>query len=527
MKKFLSVSLAAVLSVGLLAACTTETTTTSTTPANTATEGGETTEGGDSTVESTTPEEVTNKPESISIMVDGTLVTKENGQAEFIARFEEITGVKLEVTQPDHDAFYDVLGQTVASGSLPDVVLLGSTYYAGYAGEGILWDHTDAYENSNFLANGNVKSPEVIEGQKIDGRLYGIPVMRGNGSVMYIKQAWLDNLDMEAPTNYEEYLEMIEAFSTLDPDGNGVDGDTVAISHAGLIGVEAPYINYLPEFYQDAYPSFYPQEDGTWVDGFEEESMKAALERIRDAYEAGYIDRETLTQGTSDARNKFYEDRFGVFTYWAGKWNTNLKVNLEANGLSGELVALPPFEGYQYIERLAPAWSITQNAEDPQAVFDVFFETIFDGGEGSTLFTYGVKGVHWDDKAETVLDREFQEGEFHFLPNLENPDTVYTTAHVDPLLSVIKFNGEDPGYSAIAPEAHASQEVFNENSVQAPMLISTPEMARYNGDLTTLKNSIIANIITQGADYDAEMQRYVNEGGREWSEMIVESLNNQ
>jgi putative aldouronate transport system substrate-binding protein len=70
--------------------------------------------------------------------------------------------------------------------------------------------------------------------------------------------------------------------------------------------------------------------------------MISALERLRDAYQAGYIDKESLTNGTSDVRNKFYEDKFGVFTYWAGTWATNLKTNLEANGLSGELIALDP-----------------------------------------------------------------------------------------------------------------------------------------------------------------------------------------
>lgn len=118
-----------------------------------------------------------------------------------------------------------------------------------------------------------------------------------------------------------------------------VDGDTYGVSSAGLIGTEAPYTNYLPEFYQDAYPSFYKNDEGVWVDGFTEDSMKDALERLKSAYEAGYIDKESLTNATSDCRTKFYEDKFGVFTYWAGTWATNLKTNLEANGLDSELVA--------------------------------------------------------------------------------------------------------------------------------------------------------------------------------------------
>ena len=95
--------------------------------------------------------------------------------------------------------------------------------------------------------------------------------------------------------------------------------------------------------------------------------MKAALERLKSAYEAGYIDKESLTNATSDCRTKFYEDKFGVFTYWAGTWATNLKTNLEANGLDSELVAIPPIEELgAYTERVAPAWCITEACSNPE-----------------------------------------------------------------------------------------------------------------------------------------------------------------
>lgn len=79
------------------------------------------------------------KPEKITIMVDGTFqATKEEGQEEWVKKWEELTGIKLEIIQPDHSSYYDVLGQTFASGpeNWPDVVILSSTYYSGYAARG-------------------------------------------------------------------------------------------------------------------------------------------------------------------------------------------------------------------------------------------------------------------------------------------------------------------------------------------------------------------------------------------------------
>ena len=50
-------------------------------------------------------------------------------------------------------------------------------------------------------------------------------------------------------------------------------------------------------------------------------------------------------------------------------------------------------------------------------------------------------------------------------------------------------------------------------------------MSEFNGDLMTLKKSIIANVVTQGADIEAEFARFESEGGAEWSKQIVDSLN--
>lgn len=473
-------------------------------------------------------------PEEITIMVDGTVFTKENGQAEFIEKLQELTGIKkINVVQPDHDAYYDVVGQTLASGDWPDVIILSSTYYAGYASEGVLWDMTDAYDNSEL--KNRVVNQSIIDGLKIDDRLYGISPTRGNGCVTYVKQAWLDNCGLEAPTTYDEYIAMLDAFTNGDPDGNGVDGDTYAVSAAGFVGTEAPYVNYLPEFYQDAYPSFYLADDGTWKDGFTEDSMRAALERLHEAYVAGYIDKETLTNGTSDCRNKFYEDKFGVFTYWAGTWATNLKTNLEKNGIDGELVALEPLaEVGTYLERVSPTWCITAACKNPEGVFKYFIETMMDGGDTEFLWTYGVEGVHWSQSAGTVLEgteneKTYEDGQFHMLESLEVAGTLYTKAHIDPALAVVPLTTStipDPIEESMAEEAKVSSEIFNANCVTADLVLSTNEMSQYNGDLTTLKNEIIAKVTMGELTVDEGMAKFETDRGAEWSQLILDSLNN-
>lgn len=533
-RKLLATGLAGAMTASMLLTGCGSGSASSTTAADTAASGDTAADSAGETSEAETTqasaEDDIEKPEQINIFVNGNVFTQANARDEFEKRWEELTGIDLVITQPDHDAYNDVLGQTFASGpeNWPDVVILSSAYYTGYAEEGALWDMTDAWENSELKASGRYKGEEILEKLKIDGRLYGFAHENSKGCITYVKQSWLDNCGLDVPTNYEEYLAMLEAFTTGDPDGNGVNGDTCGVSAAGYIAPEAPWTMYLPEFYQGATVDFTKDENGQWVDGFTQDNMKATLERMQDAYAKGYIDKETLTNGTSDCRNKFYEDTFGVFTYWSGTWGTQLSDNLVANGHSGDLVALPPIEELgNYVAKLPNVMAITSACENPEGVFKYFIESMLDGGDMQTLWTYGVEDVHWSTKAETVCGNTYEEGEFHGKESLEKPGTQYQKGYIDPLLSLGEWVDEDPGAAFLPEFTKESQEVFDANAVTLDLIPSTEVMNQYNGDLMTLKRSIVADIVTQGTSIEDGYARFEAEGGLEWSNSIVDSLNNQ
>lgn len=505
-KKFLSVAMLLTLSLSLTACGSKKGNDGNTTEPTPTTEAGGAT--AEPTTEATAPE--VEKPKSITVMVNGTVFTEARGRDAFEKQLEDQLGIDIIFNQPEHSGYYDVVGNTFASGDWPDVVLLGAEYYTSYAALGALADVTEYWNNSELKASGRVNET-VMNSIAIDGKLYGFAPARGNGCMTYVRKAWLDKVGMEAPTNYEEYKAMLQAFTDGDMDGSGDPSNTIALSVAGLIGNEAPYTNYLPEFYQDAYPDFYQKEDGTWVDGFSEEAMSAALARLKEGYEAGWIDKETLTNGTKDVRNKFYDDKVGVFTYWAGTWATNLANNLASNGLDSELVMLAPIaELGQYVERQAPVWAITSKAENPAGIYKYFFETMLDGGAVQTLWTYGAEDVHWSTKAETLTagdtTKEFKEGEFHMLVNLEKPDTFETKNHIDPMLAIATW--EDPGSATIDALSKDSAEKFDSWSHVAPVVVSNDTMSQYNADLWDARNHVITQVVTQGMSVEDGMKYY-------------------
>lgn len=463
------------------------------------------------------------KPDSIRIVVNGTIL--QEGISEFGAQLSEAVGVQYVFDQQDHSGYTDAVGRVFASGDWPDVILLSSEMYSTYATTGALWDMTEAYENFKEELGDRLVS-NVNDGLKINGKLYGFAPTRGNGCVTYVKKAWLDAVGIEAPTTWDEYYNMIKLFTENDPDGNGIN-DTYGVAAAGIIGGEAPYTNYLPEFYQQAYPDFLQDESGTWYDGFDTQEMVDALSRLQDVYQAGYMDPETLTQGTKDARNKFYDDKFGVFTYWAGTWNQNIINNLEAQGLSTDLVTLEPIEGLDYYKERQPAvWAITSSCENPEGVFEYFIKPMLDGGDVEFLWTYGAKGYHWDDKAETVVigegdkatSAEYQEGEFHMLVNPETK-TLFTKQHLDPALTVAPLL--DPPQSE-TDVVTTCNEFFIANSELAPFLPSSEVLNDYNGDLWEIKNKVITEVVVNGQDIATWMEYYRTNAGSMAEEVLAD-----
>lgn len=510
LKKALSVALVAAFSLGLVA-CGTKTTDAPAKTEPAATEAPAKTEPAATEAPVAVEAEVT-KPESITIMVNGTLVDAASGQQQFKDKFFELDGVKLEVIQPDHNTYNDQVALAFTAGMEADALILGSDKYAAYAANGALWDMTEAWENSESKASGIVGN-QYIEALKIDGKLYGFAPARGNGCLTYFRQDWLDNLGLKAPTTYDEYIEVLRAFTEDDPDGNG-QKDTFGVTAAGIFSKEAPFTNYLPEFWQDASPDFYQKADGTWVDGFLEENLVGALTRLKDAYSKGYIDIEVASNTTSACRDKYYAGNVGVFTYWAGKWQVTLEQNVQANFPNATLVGIEPIaELGQYIERQPPVWAITNSAKNPEGVFKYLLETMVDGGDGQMLWTYGAEGTHYEVKAD---------GTYAQLPDPEVPTNTFLSAHIDPVLTIA--NWVDPLESSRDERINKSNEIFVANSYVAPLVVQTEAMGNYAATLNDIRQAIVADVVTGSLSVEDGIAQY-KEQAASMSEEILAELN--
>lgn len=450
------------------------------------------------------------KPEKIVAVIDTVFGSQldTNSFTPFVEKYKELQGIDIEFTKPAHAEYYQQLSLLFTTGNIPDVAELGAVYYPTYANNGALWNMSDAWANSDLKASGIVDE-KYVDALVVNDGLYGFPFAKGNGTVTYLRQDWLDNLGLSTPTNFAEFSDMLDKFTNADPDGNGKN-DTYGITIAGLVGNEAPYAMYQREYYQDAIPDFYQKEDGTWVDGMTEPNMVEALQRMRDHFQAGYMDQEVVTNKTSTAREKFYAGQFGAFNYWAGNWNVTIQNNLSAQTPTGVAVAIPAIAETYYIDRPPTALVITSAAQNPEGIFKYLVEYSHDGGEGQLLFTRGVEGVNY-----TV-----ENGVYTQLPDVENEKKLYEKSWYSPELSITKF--DDPiGFD---PLLESSLAIFEADSVIAPVPTVNDVIAAEQPDLLPIRNLAIAEAVTGTGTVEEALAKY-SQDGKSKIDAILASLN--
>ena len=490
------------------------------------------------------------------ITVDGTLTANvDNGQDAFVEQWEAAVSeklghdIKLHINQPEHSGYKDNVAQLLTTGQpgdgqYPDALIMSATMYKQYQTTGILWNMADAYENAEFQSR--ITLPSINENMKTaNGELYAFAPTYGNGCVTYVKQSWLDAVGMKAEDikTFDDYYAMLKAFTENDPDGNGSAG-TYGVIAAGYGKLdEAPYINYMPEFWQGAYPSFY-QKDGVWVDGFTEQATIDALARLAQGYADGVIDPDTEDAGTKQAREKFFSNdqstSEGVFTYWAGTWLRTLTTNMEKQEVDNDLgddrlVQLAPIQEIKdtwggYLNREAPVWVITDdqdgNDSREQAIFDALLETMLDGDRVQTLWTYGAEDVHWSTKAESFKTNEgteneksyeYADGEFHLKQSPNDPNTVWKKNHLDAVLVIAPLTNGFVDNDELVAEGN---KFFTENCVDAPAAASCDTLTEVEAELVEAKTTLMKQAVAGEITPEEAVAQYVEAYG-DVSEQIV------
>ncbi|WP_159887302.1 extracellular solute-binding protein [Paenibacillus puerhi] len=147
-----------------------------------------------------------------------------------IGELEKRTNTKLEITWTPDKTYSDKLNVTIASGTLPDIIMVDNPGMASIVNSvrsGMFWEIGPYLKDYPNLAKLN---PNILNNISVDGKLYGIYRQRDltQGSINFRKD-WLDNLGLKEPKTMDDLYQIIKAFTLDDPDKNGKN-DTIGLT---------------------------------------------------------------------------------------------------------------------------------------------------------------------------------------------------------------------------------------------------------------------------------------------------------
>lgn len=305
-KKLVSIVLSTVLLTGTLVGCGSK-------PAST--DGSNTSTGNGEKVKLTAI--VTKHP-----------LTKDVNEIEWLQKIEEETNVEIEWQQITAD-WDQKKGTLLASGDIPDLIFgpgaVNDSDFAQFPG--LFEDLIPLIEKDAPNIKKMFSEKPVLKtiATQLDGKIYGLPKYQrfwpSTVTRQFINKQWLDKLGLKEPTNWDELYDVLMAFKTKDPNGNG-KADEIPMDWAPGLG----WFNAMYMLGGAGLPMTNGVNGGIFVeDGkvkyiYNDERYRTLVQFLNKCFKAGLINPEVFTQDytkfQSVARGNGDEAKLGFSFGW-------------------------------------------------------------------------------------------------------------------------------------------------------------------------------------------------------------------
>ena len=339
----------------------------------------------------------------------------------FTRWLEEKSGYDIEVMQ--FAAEYPTQLSTMAAGGekLPDIMFnfskLNKQMQTYYGTEGYFLNLKPYFEDEELTADYRARMAELYGPDHFDytlrsvtvadGNIYGYPTINVNENDLpwfqvYINTKWLDKLGLEMPTNYEELVEVLRAFKTGDPNGNGVADEIPAMGMTYNRHWDLPswiINNWI--FINDG--TFFNDVDGQLMLPYDTDEYREGVKALHDLVKEGLLSTLswTVREGTEYKSILSPVDdvaKVGLFAcHLTSAFNQD-------SPLLDEYEALLPFN-YAPTKSYMPGSGvfISADTEYPDECFRLL--QLISTEEGSMACAYGEEGVIWE------WDTDYQTGD--------------------------------------------------------------------------------------------------------------------
>ena len=321
---------------------------------------------------------------------------------------EAETGCEIEFYHFSSSAPTDLrseLNVLIAMGSLPDIIYgvdLTDSYIQRFGEEGYFEDLTQYYNDTTGASKHfwTALDSELTAAQKAsvekklysaDGKMYTIPTVTPSALdpleyQVWINQAWLDTLNLQMPTNISELYEVLVAFKSGDPNGNGVSDEIP------LIGTENAWGGHVVEWlinmymYYNSTQPVQPDRNGQLQLAYTQDSYQMALAFVNKLYKEKLLNGASMTLSASDI--KYLWSTCGVVV-------ANAATSVNANDASVKNFVAMPLWGYSVQSDITVKKNVFISA-DCENVEDAFkMMMLLYSEEGYMLSRYGKQGENW------------------------------------------------------------------------------------------------------------------------------------
>ncbi|PZE19441.1 ABC transporter substrate-binding protein [Paenibacillus xerothermodurans] len=323
-----------------------------------------------------------------------------------VKEIEKRTNTKLKITWVSPNSYADKVNVTLASGDIPDLMLVDDPFTAQVrtmVSQGAVWDLTPYIKDYPNL----MKFPEDTwnNTKQADGKNYGIPRVRPleGGGFIYLRKDWLDQLQLQVPQTTDELYTVLKAFVEQDPNGNG-QKDTTGLA----VFVDQQTMQWMSEL-QNSFTKTkgdWKIIDGKLVNVHLLPEMKEALAWFNRAYNEKLIPEDFAVLKNSQAKDLMKANRAGgaqdtVEAAWEPTEELRKTIPqadmLPLVSLNGYVNRDSGFFGMFVIPKTVP--------EDKMKRLLQFMD-YGTSDEGSDLANYGLKDVHYTEQNGVKISTE-------------------------------------------------------------------------------------------------------------------------
>ncbi len=221
----------------------------------------------------------------------------------FFTRMQANTGVNFTFDEyTDYDKWQAAKKEMFSSGNLPDVLFkaeLTTREQIEYSQNGMLIDLKPLLEqNAPNLWALLTANPDWMKAVTLpDGKIVALPGLSelSTQNAMWINRKWLDALHLDAPTDWDGLVKVLNAFKTGDPNGNS-KADEIPLSFLGSWDLK--FLFHAVGLTANDY-NVYLDETGTVRLMPEEDAYLNLAGKLSDLYAQGLLDQDGFTTADS------------------------------------------------------------------------------------------------------------------------------------------------------------------------------------------------------------------------------------